>query len=100
MVVGMFTLFLLYLVWFGILNYCVFRLLCPIRGGHHRALKTYGLRFCNICFEVLTPLYSGEARLCEAATAGPRRPHGGQEAGGGPRSSSKTGQYSFVPQVF
>ena len=87
---------------FGLVYWIImcFRLLRPTRGGHRRALKTYVLEFGNICFEVLISLCSGEAKPCEAATAGPRRPRSGHEVGSGPGSSSKTGQYSFVTSSF
>ena len=88
------------LVWFGILNMNLLQAAVLNPRGPPPGFENVCSRFGDIYFKVLIYLCSGEAKSCEAATHGPRRPCSGHEAGSGPGSPSKTGQYSIWPSSF
>ena len=78
----------------------MFQAAAPNLRGPPPGFENVGSRFVDIRFKVLIYLCSGKAKSCEGATPGPSRPHRGHEAGSGPGSSSKTGQYSIVTSSF
>ena len=78
----------------------MFQAAAPNLRGPPPGFENVGSRFVDIRFKVLIYLCSGKAKSCEGATPGPSRPHRGHEAGSGPGSSSKTGQYSILPSGF